>query len=67
MTPCYYDLEEDERPELEAPRCRYCGHEITTIPVIRLFDDQDPDAQWNICPDCLSRKPVMHESRVRPG
>jgi len=46
---------EDMEPELEAPRCRYCGHEITTVPIIRLFDDKDPEAQWNICETCVSK------------
>ncbi len=51
----------DMTPELEEPRCHYCGHEITTAPVIRLFDDHDHDAQWNICEPCLSKSVVPME------
>ena len=43
-----------ERPDPEPPRCCACGHEITTVPVIRLFSDRDPDAQWSACNGCIA-------------
>lgn len=45
---------DDDIPALEAPRCCACGHEITTVPVIRLFSDRDPDAQWSACNGCIA-------------
>jgi len=60
---------EDMAPELEEPRCRVCGHEITEVPIIRLFDEQDPDAMWNLCKHCVDkgyRLPWLRRSRVQP-
>ena len=47
---------EDMPPELEEPRCSKCGHEITTVPIIRILSEADPDAQWDICQSCLQGK-----------
>jgi len=57
----WYDVEadpDDTAPDCEPPRCRYCGHEITTSPVIRLFSQTDPDAMWNCCEECIYLKEV---------
>jgi hypothetical protein len=40
---------EDMAPDLEAPRCAWCGHEITAAPVIRVWDSTDENAEWTLC------------------
>jgi len=40
---------EDTAPDLEPPRCAWCGHEITTVPIIRVWNSNDPNAEWNLC------------------
>ena len=53
--PIEFEEEEsdDMRPEPEAPRCRYCGHEISRTPIIRIFDPEDASAMWNCCEQCV--------------
>jgi hypothetical protein len=49
------DDEESDTPDLELPRCKICGHEISTVPVVRVFEDNDPLAMWSMCDECVSR------------